>query len=100
MCRRIKNRGPDQELPSYGRGQSLGDQLPVYTRTRTRGQARYRDEYGRDAKALELQETVILTTPPPTSTIMEEEKMQIESKKKRELNLSRRRTQKYSWASY
>ena len=74
--------------------------MPVYMRSRTRGQARYRDEYGRDAKALELQETVILTTPPPTSTIMEEEKMQIESKKKRELNLSRRRTQKYSWASY
>ena len=50
-------RGPDQELPSYGRGQPVEDQLPGYTKTRGRGQAGYRDQYGRDAKSLELQET-------------------------------------------
>ena len=89
-------RGPDQELPSYGRGQPVEDQLPGYTKTRGRGQAGYRDQYGRDAKSLELQETLFLTTPP--TSIMEDEEMQVESKKKRELNLSRRRTKKYSWA--
>ena len=115
-------RGEDGRLPGYGgggRGQQEDARLPGY-----RPRPAAPSKYGRDAKALELQDSVFLTTPPPLVTpppllsslslsppllppspppitrrgrgrpIGEQEQ---NSKDKREL-FSRRRTKKYSWA--
>ena len=126
--------GEDGRLPGYGdRGQQEDGILPGYGGQGGQEDARlpgYRprpaapSKYGRDAKALELQDSVFLTTPPPLVTpppllsslslsppllppspppitrrgrgrpIGEQEQ---NSKDKREL-FSRRRTKKYSWA--
>ena len=114
--------GEDGRLPGYGGGGRGGQEdarLPGY-----RPRPAAPSKYGRDAKALELQDSVFLTTPPPLVTpapllsslslspplpspspppisrrgrgrpIGEQEQ---NSKDKREL-FSRRRTKKYSWA--
>ena len=53
--------GEDGRLPGYGgRGQQEDARLPGY-----RPRPAAPSKYGRDAKALELQDSVFLTTPPP-----------------------------------
>ena len=109
-------RGEDGRLPGYGgQGGQEDARLPGY-----RPRPAAPSKYGRDAKALELQDSVFLTTPPPPPLLSslslspplpspspppisrrgrgrpigEQEQ---NSKDKREL-FSRRRTKKYSWA--
>ena len=116
--------GEDGRLPGYGgggRGQQEDARLPGY-----RPRPAAPSKYGRDAKALELQDSVFLTTPPPPSLVTSPPllsslslsppllppspppitrrgrgrpigEQEQNSKDKREL-FSRRRTKKYSWA--
>ena len=97
-------------LPSYGQ-EAQGGGIPTYqgnsnSRLPSYGGQRVRDNvYGRDAKALELEETVVFTTPDPSPRM---EELFVEDvlptpetfKSKRNIKHLKRRTNKYSWASY
>ena len=87
-----------QSLPAYG---GEVQTLPVYSPAST-------DKYGREGKALELQETVSLTTPSPTTESLQDygdyedylDDQMNQAVKKRDLNFLGRQSTKYSWASF
>ena len=110
MNDRIQEERSQQSFPAYGgEVQSQGvpaQTLPVYSPAST-------DKYGRQGKALELQETVSLTTPSPTpgghTTVSLQDYGDYEdylddqmnqAVKKRDLKFLGRQSTKYSWASF
>ena len=68
------------------------------------------DKYGRDAKSLELQDSVFITTPPPPTDTTEDdilyddgelpEPTQPVFKRQSRPRPQRRRTKKYSWRNF
>ena len=121
-----RNQAEGNSLASYGSdGQSLdgyqSDDLASYSGDNTQppnvqqtlSRVNY-DKYGRDAKSLELQDSVFITTPPPDTAAEEDDILYddyeddellepqppVFKRQSQILRPQRRRTKKYSWRNF
>ena len=98
---RIESEREQEPLAEYvGQvGRPVSQNLPVYSPA-------VRDQYGRSAKALELEESVSLTSTPASPRQQDYEDYDYSDDQantditKRDLNLLGRQSQKYSWSAF